>query len=348
MNKAAQESTTATAVTEPEAQVADYVFPEPTLKQRLVRSSTVWVSLTLVACVLAFSILNFSAFATSANLSNIALGSAILLVLAVGSTFVIITGGVDLSIGSVLVFASVLGCRVMGDVHAGGVVTSLIGCAACLAGGAAWGAINGGIISKLKVPPLVATLGTLGMAYGAALLLSGGNDLTNVPQSLQTGFGLGNLLGVPDLVWTAVVVAVVAGIVLAGSRFGRYTYAAGSNAEAARRAGIKVNRHLVKVYVLQGVLAGFAGFLSLAAYGTTSIAGHTFDNLNAITAVIIGGTSLFGGVGTIFGTVIGVLIPAVLQNGFVIVGVQPYWQQIAVGAVLIMAVYLDRARRTAS
>ena len=135
------------------------------------------------------------------------------------------------------------------------------------------------------------------------------------------------------------------GIVLALTRFGRHTYAIGSNEEAARRAGINVDRHLIKVYALQGILAGLAGFLSLARFSTTTIGGHDTDNLQSIAAVVIGGTSLFGGIGTMLGTVFGVFIPAVLNNGFIIVGVQAFWQEIAVGAVLIGAVYLDQLRR---
>ncbi len=135
------------------------------------------------------------------------------------------------------------------------------------------------------------------------------------------------------------------GIVLAQTRFGRYTYAIGSNMEGARRSGVNVDRHLIKVYALAGTLSGLAGYMALARFGTTSISGHSTDNLNAIAAVVIGGTSLFGGIGTILGTVFGVFIPVVLQNGFVIVGIQPFWQQVAVGAVLIGAVYLDQLRR---
>ena len=143
----------------------------------------------------------------------------------------------------------------------------------------------------------------------------------------------------------AAVIALVFGIILAQTRFGRYTYAIGSNEEGVRRAGVNVDRHLIKVYALCGALAGLAGALSLARFGTTSIAGNTTLNLDAIAAIVIGGTSLFGGVGTIIGTVVGVFIPAVLRNGFVIVGVQPFWQQVAVGAVLIIAVYIDQLRR---
>jgi ribose transport system permease protein len=133
--------------------------------------------------------------------------------------------------------------------------------------------------------------------------------------------------------------------VLHGTRFGRYTYAIGSNEEAARRAGIAVDRHLIKIYGISGLLAGLAGYLTLARFATTTIAGHTTDNLQAIAAVVIGGTSLFGGIGNIIGTVVGVFIPAVLQNGFVILRVQPFWQQVAVGAVLVLAVYLDQLKR---
>jgi ribose transport system permease protein len=150
---------------------------------------------------------------------------------------------------------------------------------------------------------------------------------------------------IPWLVVIALAVAIVFGIVLAMTRFGRHTYAIGSNEEAARRAGINVDRHLIAVYGLAGTLAGLAGYMSLARFATTTIGGHATDNLNAIAAVVIGGTSLFGGIGTILGTVFGVFIPVVLQNGFIIVGVQAFWQQVAVGAVLIVAVYLDQLRR---
>ena len=129
------------------------------------------------------------------------------------------------------------------------------------------------------------------------------------------------------------------------TRFGRYTYAIGSNAEAARRSGIAVTRHLVLVYLLTGMLAGVAGFMSLAYFGTTNISGHTTDNLDAISAVVIGGTSLFGGIGSMFGTVIGVFIPAVLKKGFDIIHVQDFWQMIAVGAVLVAVVWFDQRRR---
>ncbi len=222
----------------------------------------------------------------------------------------IITAGIDLSVGAVLVFAGV-------------------------------------VSAKAKIPSFIVTLGTLGMALGSALLITGGVDERNVPFKLITSIGSGRLFGeIPYLVLIAAVVALVGGVVLSMTRFGRYTYAIGSNMEGARRAGVNVDRHLIKIYAIGGTLAGLAGYLALARFGTTSIGGHSTDNLQAIAAIVIGGTSLFGGVGTILGTVVGVFIPAVLRNGFVIVGVQPFWQQVAVGAVLIAAVYLDQLRRS--
>jgi len=140
---------------------------------------------------------------------------------------------------------------------------------------------------------------------------------------------------------------VVGIVVLRYTRFGRYTYAIGSNPEAARRAGIRVERHLVKVYAVTGMLSGLGGAMSLARFSSTNIAGHTMDNLQVISAVVIGGTSLFGGIGTVFGSVVGMFIPTVLQNGFVIMRVQPFWQGVAVGVVLIVAVYVDQLKRRA-
>jgi ribose transport system permease protein len=207
--------------------------------------------------------------------------------------------------------------------------------------------VNGLLVTKARVPPLIVTLGTLGMALGSALLITGGIDVRGVPLQLTTTIGIGQLAGVPYVVIIAVVVTAVGAVTLSMTRFGRYTYAIGSNAEAARRAGIDVDRHLIKVYALSGLLAGLAGMVSLARFATTTIGGHSTDNLAAIAAVVLGGTSLFGGIGTVLGTVVGVFIPAILQNGFVILGVQPFWQQVAVGAVLIIAVYIDQLKRRA-
>jgi ribose transport system permease protein len=272
----------------------------------------------------------------------------VLLVLAVGMTYVIITAGIDLSVGAVLVFSGVVSAKFMSAVGGDNWGTILAGLAAALGSGLAWGVLNGFLVAKAKIPALIVTLGTLGMALGAALLITGGVDQRDVPFKLVETVGSGRLFGeLPYLVLIAFAVAVVFGVLLAATRFGRYTYAIGSNAEAARRAGINVDRHLIKVYGLSGFLAGMAGMVSLARFATTTIGGHSTDNLAAIAAVVLGGTSLFGGIGTVLGTLVGVFIPAVLQNGFVILGVQPFWQQVAVGAILIVAVYIDQLKRRA-
>jgi ribose transport system permease protein len=313
--------------------------------QALVAGSSTWIGLILVALILVFSLINPTDFFSASNARNIATDAAVLLILATGMTYVIVTAGIDLSVGSVLVFAGVVAGKAMNSVGGGGTGTIVVGLVIGILAGLAWGFINGFLIAKAKIPAFIVTLGTFGIALGAALLISGGVDERNVPITLITGIGTGRLLGIPWLVVIAAVVCVIFGVILSQTRFGRYTYATGSNAEGVRRAGVNVDAHLIKVYTLMGSLAGLAGFLSLARFGTTTIGGHTTDNLNTIAAVVIGGTSLFGGVGTILGTVFGVFIPAVLQNGFVIVGVQPFWQQVAVGIVLIAAVYLDQIRR---
>jgi ribose transport system permease protein len=324
----------------------DADVPAPSRWQRLALGSTTSILLILIGMIAVFSALEYSSFATVDNLRNVTTDASVLLVLAVGMTFVIITAGIDLSVGSVLVFSGVISARLMNEVGGNGWGTILVGLAGALVAGLAWGILNGTLITKLRVPALIVTLGSFGMAQGAALLITGGTDERTVPTKLVDTIGVGRLFGqVPYIVIIAATVALVFGAILQLTRFGRYTYAAGSNIDAPRRAGINVDRHLIKVYALAGTLAGLAGFLSLARFSTTTLGGHSTDNLNAIAAVVLGGTSLFGGLGTIGGTVVGVFIPAVLQNGFVITGVQPFWQQVAVGAVLIVAVYLDQLRR---
>ncbi|HEX5616798.1 MAG TPA: ABC transporter permease [Solirubrobacteraceae bacterium] len=314
--------------------------------QRLATGSTTWIILILVGTILVFSVMEPSSFATVNNARNLATNAAILLVIAVGMTFVIITAGIDLSVGSVLVFSGVVSAKAMNGMDGDGWDVILIGLVVALACGLGWGVLNGVLITKARVPPLIVTLGTLGMALGLALIITDGVDIREVPPRLVTSIGVGRLFDqIPWLVVIAAVVAVVFGVMLHSTRFGRHTYAIGSNDEAARRAGINVDRHLIGVYAISGLLSGLAGFMSLARFATTTIGGHSTDNLQAIAAVVLGGTSLFGGVGTVLGTVVGVFIPAVLQNGFVITGVETFWRDVAVGAVLIAAVYLDQLRR---
>lgn len=314
-----------------------------------------WIFLLLLGLVAVFGLLRPEQFFTTFNLSTLAVDAAILLVLSLGQTFVIITAGIDLSVGAVLVFSSVVGAKVMlamtgaagstfGTTSGGWGVIAL-GALASLAAGTAWGVLNGILVAKARIPALIVTLGTMGMALGFAQILTGGMDVRAVPELLVTNIGAGAIAGIPALVVIAVLAAVVAAFVLHLTRFGSRTFAVGSNEEAARRAGIPVKNQLVKVYAISGALAGLAGIMAVARFSTTTIGGHSADNLATISAVVLGGTSLFGGVGSIFGTTIGVFIPIVLLNGFVILGIPPFWQTVTMGAVLILAVWIDQLKR---
>ncbi|MEV0252483.1 ABC transporter permease [Nocardia sp. NPDC050712] len=329
-------------------------LPERTVRQRLLGAGTVWIGVVLIGLCLVFSILRPDAFPTRFTFQTLLIETSVLLVLSVGMTFVIITSGIDLSVGMVLIFAGVIGAKTMEwlspNEDATGAGWGLIGLGfvGAVAGGGIWGLLNGLLVAKAKIPPLIVTLGSFGAALGAAQLITGGVDTRTVPDKLRNTLGFGTSLGgIPNLVLVATVVTVLAAWVLHTTRFGRYTYAIGSSAEAARRSGVAVTRHLVLVYLMAGLLAGLAGFMNLAYFGTTTIGGHTTDNLDAIAGVVIGGTSLFGGVGSVAGTVIGVFIPSVLKKGFVIVGVPVFWQPIAVSVVLVAAVWFDQARRRA-
>ena len=291
--------------------------------------SSTSIGLILLGLIVVFSLLDPSAFVDVANARNIATDAAVLLVLAVGMTFVIITAGIDLSVGGVLVFRGVVSAKGMHAAGGDSWGVIVLGLVAALAGGVAWGLLNGLLVAKAQDPALDRHA-RHAWAWRSARRSSSPAASTSARSrsSSSTTIGTGRVFGqVPWLVLIASRSAIVFGIVLAATRFGRYTYAVGSNEEAARRAGVPVDRHLMKVYALAGTLAGLAGFLSLARFSTTTIGGHDTDNLQSIAAVVIGGTSLFGGIGTMLGTVFGVFIPAVLQNGFVIVGVKPFWQR---------------------
>jgi len=314
----------------------------------LSRRNEAWTFAILAALVAFFSIAAPGKFLTVYDITQIAVNASIYLVLGVGMTYVIITAGIDLSIGSVLVLAAVAAAEY--NIHHGGAAAGWGTVAVCvviaLGVGAAWGALQGVLVATGRVPALIVTLGGMGAALGLAEIATGGEDPSGaVAGHLQNSLGYGKLLGIPWLVVLAAVVTLVFGLVLGTTRFGNHTFAIGSNPAAARRAGIPVARHLVKVYALMGLLAGLGAVMWLASYGTTSIAGHSTDNLTVITAVVLGGTSLFGGRGSVLGTVIGVFIPAVLTTGLIVIGVQQYWQDVAVGVVLVAAVQLDQMRK---
>ena len=321
--------------------------------------SSAFIFVILAGLIIAFSIVEGTAFLSAENFVTIAEDASELLLLAVGVTFVIITAGIDLSVGSILVLSSVIAAQTM--VALSGTPEQVrnyqfpnqevgipVGIAAGLLVGLACGFINGLLVTKLKLTPFIATLGTLGVFLGTAQILSGGTNVPYVPTAVQSEIGTRDLLGfLPVPIAIGLVVVIVAILALHLTQFGRYTYAIGSNAEAARRVGINVDRHLLKVYTLSGFLAGLAGIIDVARFNTASVGAHTLDNLAAISAAVIGGTSLFGGIGTIVGTLVGTFIPAVLRNGFIIAGVQAFWQEVAIGIVLLLAVFIDQRRRSA-
>jgi ribose transport system permease protein len=336
-------------VTPPEEEaVVDTAEGQQSLIKRITSLQSVWILGVLVVIVAFFSVAAGGKFFSPSNFSLISQNIAVWAVLGVGMTFVIITSGIDLSIGSVLVFSSVVAAKVMQSIGGNGWGTAAIGILAALVTGALWGLLNGFLVAKAKIPPLIVTLGTLSIALGLAQVITGGIDVRSVPEALTDFNTYIKILGIPSLPFVALVVVIIGGVVLHKTKFGRYTYAIGSNEEAARRVGVHVSRHLIMVYALMGMLAGLGAVLALAQFGTTTIAGQSLTNLNVIAAVVIGGTSIFGGEGSIFGTVVGLFIPAVLQAGFVIIGVEPFWQGVAVGIVLIAAVYIDQSRRAAA
>jgi ribose transport system permease protein len=335
--------------------VTDSVAPleQQSMGRRLAGANTLWIALVLLALIIVFGVIDPGGILNLTNLQYLLIETSVLLVLSVGMTFVIITSGIDLSVGSVLVFSGITSALAMnalsgGDSTEAGWGVIIVGLVVALVSGAAWGVLNGLLIARAKIPALIVTLGSFGAALGAGELLTGGSDVRTMPTALARSLGSGTLLGgIPTMVVVAAVVAAIGVWLLSTTRFGRYTYAIGSNEVAAQRTGIGVTRHLVLVYALSGVLAGLAGFMSLAYFTTTTLTSHGTDNLNAIAGVVLGGTSLFGGVGSVIGTVIGVFIPAVLNKGFTIIGVNVFWQPIAVAIVLVAAVWFDQMRRRA-
>ncbi len=331
--------------------------PEPTALQLALAGLTrFWIFIFLLGLVVYFTLTTPGyAFFQASNFESIAFDTSAVVLLAIGETFVMTTAGIDLSVGGIVVFSGVAGGLVM--LNTSGTATQVanqqypsdavgvpLGVVVALAAGTLWGLLNGILVTRLRLPPFIVTLGTLGMAFGGADLLAGGTNITSVPTSLQN-IGNSKIFGLFVPVWIALVAVVIAHVVLRQARFGRYTEAIGSSEEGARRAGINVDRHLVKVYTLTGFLCGVVGVIDLARFGTENLAAHTTDNLNAIAAAVIGGTSLFGGIGTILGTVVGAFIPTVLQNGLIINSIDPFWQEVLVGAMIIIAVYIDQVRR---
>lgn len=293
----------------------------------------------LILLCVGFAIMTDGFFSLQ-NLSIVAQQASINIVLAAGMTFVILTGGIDLSVGSVLAAASVsalLASNIPG--------LGWLGVPAALLVGLGFGLVNGGLIALLKLPPFIVTLGSLTAVRGIARLL--GHDTTIFNPQLSFAFiGNKSILGIPWLVAIAVAVVALSWFILRRTVLGLRIYSVGGNPEAARLSGIKVWGIEMFVYAMSGLLAGLGAVMSAARlYAANGLQMGQSYELDAIAAVILGGTSFVGGVGSIMGTLIGALIIAVLTNGLVLLGVSDVWQYIIKGLVIIGAVALDRYRQ---
>ena len=279
-------------------------------------------------------------FLTEQNISNVLRQTSINGILAIGMTYVILTGGIDLSVGSVLAFSSMVAASLVSGERPQGIFVAVM---AGLGTGAALGMVNGLLVSRFGVPPFVATLGMLSVARGLTFIYTDGTPIPNLSPAFRT-IGQGFVGPIPVPVFIFAGVALLFWWVLKYTTFGRYIYAVGGNERSARTSGVNTRGVLFGAYIIAGSLAGLAGLI-LTARTTSALpqAGVSYE-LDAIAAVVIGGTSLSGGTGSVLGTVIGALIIGVINNGLDLLGVSSYYQQVIKG-VIITAVLLDVSRR---
>lgn len=310
-----------------------------------------WSWLFLVFMILFFEIWARSAYGATfllnpTNLQSILLAAVQPLLLALGQTLVIIAGGIDLSVGFTVGLAAVVSARIMQnfDPSLPVALSFALACGVALLAALGVGLVNAFLVARLNVPPFIGTLGMYGVARGLGFLTSAGNT---VPTDNPVNSAMGNsfLLGlIPIPVLITAVVVLIMHYLLSQTRFGQYTYAIGGNRHAAVRAGINVTRHTMQLYLITALLAGIAGIIYTGRFTAGAAQAGEATLLDSIAAVVIGGASLFGGAGTIVGTVIGALIIAVIQFGLVFINVQPFWQFIAVGLVIILSVLVDQSK----
>jgi ribose transport system permease protein len=292
----------------------------------------------LVVLVLGLS-LTTDTFLTATNLDNLGRQVAIYAIIAIGELLVILTAGIDLSVGSVVGLSGVIAAKAVFETAGSGSV--LLSVLLALLVGAAVGAVNGVLVAFVKMPPFIVTLGTLGMARGLTLLYTGGRTIQPLPDPFNEIAG-GSLFGVANLIWLTVAIAVVIGFGLGRTVWGRYVYAVGSNPESARLTGVPVKAVLISVYALSGTLAGLGGMLLASRLGNGVPTAGTGYELQAIAACVIGGASLFGARGTALGALVGALIVGLLNNGGTLLGIDPFWLQVAIGALILVAVGVDQ------
>ena len=300
-----------------------------------------------LAIVFLFEVLIFSQlspfFFSAENLLNVTLQASITAIIAAGMTFVILTAGIDLSVGSLVAFAGVLTTSMLKI----NLPLYLVFPIAIL-GGILFGVVSGGIagifVTKFNITPFIVTLALMTIWRGASFVYTGGRPIWELPDSFSF-LGAGRILGIPFPTIIMVIVFVISHIVLTKTKFGRYVCAVGGNLEAARLAGINTNFILTAVYVISGVLSAISGILLASRVNSGQPNAGLMYELDVIAAVVVGGTSLFGGRGTIIGTFIGAMLIAVLKNGLNLLNVGSYIQQIVVGVVILLAVLLDQLRQ---
>jgi ribose transport system permease protein len=304
------------------------------------------IALVDLAVIVIFGVITPNhVFFTTATFTNVALSASEGLILGVGAAFLLGAGEFDLSLGPNVILSSVIGAIVIGKLDGGGTnltsasATALgLGILTCIVCGTGLGLVNALVVTRLHVNALIGTLGTMGIFTGIAYVLVHGTDLS-VPSDLQSSFGIQTVLSiVPLMAIVAAIIVVVGHIMLTQTRFGLLTLAAGSARDAAIRSGVPVRFHILRLFVMAGFLCGIVAVMDISRYATTNITGHTLDSLSAIAGAVIGGTSLFGGRVSIVGMVFGCLLPILLAVGLVQIGLQAFYQEIAVGVVLIIAV----------
>jgi ribose/xylose/arabinose/galactoside ABC-type transport system permease subunit len=295
------------------------------------------LTIVVICLALAFSLIN-PRFATLANFANILTQASYYMIIAVGMTFVITSAGIDLSVGSLLALVTVIGFDLIKDgMH------PLLGVLIMFALGGGIGCLTGLLIAFIKIPPFIATLGMMVSLRGLALLHSAGNMHYGLPSSL-TWLGQGHLLGIPVPVIIALLFALFGGWLFNHTKFGLHVRAIGGNREAARLAGVPVNRVEVMVYALMGLVTALGGLIMIARIDSTQATIGTAMEIHVIAAVIIGGTSLFGGSGTVYGTVLGALLLSMMTNALVIAGVDYFWQLVIMGVIVLIAVAIGNLR----
>ncbi len=282
------------------------------------------------------------------NLQSILVFATAPLLLALGQTFVIISSGIDLSLGFVMGLSSVIAAHASNYFAARWGFPPFAAMVAAILSGTlvalAPGLVNGLLIARLQIPPFIGTLGMYGVARGAAYLFAGGMTIA-IDNEWYAAIGNGRIFGVPVLVILTAIACLVMHYLLSQTRFGQHTYALGASKAAANRAGIDIKGLTVKLYLLSAVMAGIAGALYTGRFTAGAAQAGEPLLLDSIAAVVIGGASLFGGSGTIWGTIAGALVIAVIQYGLVFINVEPFWQFIAVGAVIIVSVLVDQTQR---